>query len=164
VSVESQHPLFPGYVFCRFDANKRLPILTTSGVISVLGFGNEPAPIPDEEIEAVSAALCSGLPAVPCAYLREGQRVRVTLLTEHILFLPAEPGRVCMNPEQAERRELWHFRRGAFIGVRIVVIFQGDAARCAAISDLGVIPFCLGTKGELDAGLSDTKTTRKSMV
>jgi len=78
VSVESQHPLFPGYVFCRFDANKRLPILTTSGVISVLGFGNEPAPIPDEEIEAVSAALCSGLPAVPCAYLREGQRVRVT--------------------------------------------------------------------------------------
>ena len=52
--------------------------MTTSGVISVLGFGNEPAPIPDEEIEAVSAALCSGLPAVPCAYLREGQRVRVT--------------------------------------------------------------------------------------
>ena len=85
-------------------------------------------------------------------------------LTEPILFLPAKPGRACMNPEQAERRELWHFRRGAFIGVRIIVIFQGDAARCAAISDLGVIPFCLGTKGELDAGLSDTKTTRKSMV
>jgi transcriptional antiterminator RfaH len=76
--IESEHPLFPGYVFCRFDAKQRLPILTTTGVISVLGFGNEPAAIPDEEIEAVKAVLRSGLPAEPCAYLREGQRVRVT--------------------------------------------------------------------------------------
>jgi len=78
VTVESYRPLFPGYLFCRFDAKNRLPILMTSGVISVLGFGNEPAAIPDEEIEAVSAALRSGLRAEPCAYLREGQRVRVT--------------------------------------------------------------------------------------
>jgi transcription termination/antitermination protein NusG len=76
--VESEHPLFPGYVFCRFDAKKRLPILMTTGVIAVLGFGREPAAIPDEEIEAVKAVLRSGLPAEPCAYLREGQRVRVT--------------------------------------------------------------------------------------
>jgi len=78
VVLESEHPLFPGYVFCRFDAMKRLPILMTTGVISVLGFGKEPAAIPDEEIEAVKAVLRSGLPAEPCAYLREGQRVRVT--------------------------------------------------------------------------------------
>jgi transcriptional antiterminator NusG len=76
--VESEHPLFPGYVFCRFDVKTRLPILTTTGVISVLGFGKEPVAIPDEEIEAVRAVLRSGLPAEPCAYLREGQRVRVT--------------------------------------------------------------------------------------
>jgi transcription antitermination factor NusG len=76
--VESEHLLFPGYVFCRFDVKKRLPILMTTGVISVLGFGKEPAPIPDEEIEAVRAVLRSGLHAEPCAYLREGQRVRVT--------------------------------------------------------------------------------------
>jgi transcription termination/antitermination protein NusG len=76
--VESEHPLFPGYVFCRFDAKKRLPILMTTGVISVVGFGREPVAIPDEEIEAVKAVLLSGLPAEPCAYLREGQRVRVT--------------------------------------------------------------------------------------
>jgi transcription antitermination factor NusG len=74
---EGEHPLFPGYVFCRFDVKKRLPILMTTGVISVLGFGKEPAAIPDEEIEAVKAVLRSGLPAEPCAYLREGQRVRV---------------------------------------------------------------------------------------
>jgi transcriptional antiterminator NusG len=76
--VESEHPLFPGYVFCRFDVKKRLPILMTTGVISVLGFGKEPTAIPDEEIEAVRAVLNSGVPAEPCAYLREGQRVRVT--------------------------------------------------------------------------------------
>jgi transcription antitermination factor NusG len=73
----SQRPLFPGYVFCRFDVKKRLPILMTTGVISVLGFGKEPAPIPDEEIEAIKVVLRSGLPAEPCAYLREGQRVQV---------------------------------------------------------------------------------------
>jgi transcription antitermination factor NusG len=78
VMVETEHLLFPGYVFCRFDFTKRLPILMTTGVISVLGFGKEPAPIPDEEMEAVEAVLRSGYPAEPCAYLREGQRVRVT--------------------------------------------------------------------------------------
>jgi transcriptional antiterminator NusG len=76
--IESELPLFPGYVFCRFDAKKRLPILMTTGVISVLSFGKEPVAIPDEEIEAVRAVLRSGLPAEPCPYLREGQRVRVT--------------------------------------------------------------------------------------
>ena len=76
--IQSEHPLFPGYVFCRFEATKRLPILMTTGVISVVGYGKEPVAIPDEEIEAVKAVLRSGLPAEPCAYLREGQRVRVT--------------------------------------------------------------------------------------
>ncbi len=76
--LESELALFPGYVFCRFDVTKRLPILTTTGVISILGIGKEPAPIPDEEMEVVNAVLRSGFPAEPCAYLREGQRVRVT--------------------------------------------------------------------------------------
>jgi transcription antitermination factor NusG len=76
--VESEHTLFPGYVFCRFDATKRLPILMTTGVISVVGVGKEPVAIPNDEIEAIKAVLRSGLPAEPCAYLREGQRVRVT--------------------------------------------------------------------------------------
>jgi transcription antitermination factor NusG len=75
--VEAELPLFPGYLFCRFDAKKRLPVLMSTGVISVLGIGKEPMPIPDEEIEAVKAVLRSGLPSEPCAYLREGQRVRV---------------------------------------------------------------------------------------
>ena len=76
--VEKDRPLFPGYVFCRFDPKVRLPILTTPGVISVVGFGNDPAPIDSAEIEAVQAVISSGLHAEPCAFLREGQRIRVT--------------------------------------------------------------------------------------
>ncbi len=76
--VETDVPLFPGYVFCRFEVKQRLPILTTPGVVSVLGFGSEPAAIADSEIEAIQAILESGFSAEPCDYLYEGQRVRVT--------------------------------------------------------------------------------------
>jgi len=76
-TVETELPLFPGYLFCRFDILKRMPILTTPGVAGILGFGNEPAPIPESEIEAVRAILRSGLAAEPCPFLREGQRIRI---------------------------------------------------------------------------------------
>jgi transcription antitermination factor NusG len=75
--IHSDQPLFPGYVFCRFDFLKRLPILTTPGVVSVLGFGSEPAPIPEPEMEAVHRVHRSGREAEPCTFLSEGQRVRV---------------------------------------------------------------------------------------
>jgi transcription antitermination factor NusG len=75
--VTMELPLFPGYVFCRFDHNQRLPIVTTPGVVSVIGFGNDPAPIPDPEIEAIERVLQSGLAAEPYPFLHEGQRVRI---------------------------------------------------------------------------------------
>jgi transcription antitermination factor NusG len=75
--VDSILPQFPGYVFCRFDATYRLPILTTPGVISIVGFGQGPTPIPESEIEALQLVLRSGLAAEPCPFLREGQRIRV---------------------------------------------------------------------------------------
>jgi transcription antitermination factor NusG len=75
--VEKDQPLFPGYVFCRFDAKKPLPIVSSPGVVSVVGFGKEPAPISDTEIEAVQTLLHSGLATEPCPFLHEGQRIRV---------------------------------------------------------------------------------------
>src|SRR6185436_2955023 len=36
---EIELPLFPGYVFCRFDRNNRLPVLTVPGVNSVVSVG-----------------------------------------------------------------------------------------------------------------------------
>ncbi|HYO83665.1 MAG TPA: transcription termination/antitermination NusG family protein [Bryobacteraceae bacterium] len=46
-------PLFPGYLFCRFDPVRRTPVVMTPGVVRVLGFGTTPAPLSESEIEAV---------------------------------------------------------------------------------------------------------------
>ena len=69
--------LFPGYVFSRIDLEHRLPVLITPGVVSVVGFGNHFVSIPESQIEAVRAVVESGLPSIPCPFIREGQRVRI---------------------------------------------------------------------------------------
>lgn len=71
---ELEMPLFPGYVFCRFDAQVRAPIVTTPGVIRILG--GEIA-IPDNEIEAIQTVVEHGIPAEPCPNLKVGTRVQV---------------------------------------------------------------------------------------
>lgn len=70
-------PLFPGYVFCRFDRFRRLPILITPGVFSIVGTSNGPEPIPDEELAGIQATCSSGLQISPWPYLERGDRVRV---------------------------------------------------------------------------------------
>jgi transcription antitermination factor NusG len=70
-------PLFPGYLFCRFDVGRRLPILTTPGVISVVGAGKTPISVDEEEIEAVRAILRSGLAAQPWPFLGVGSKVYI---------------------------------------------------------------------------------------
>jgi transcription antitermination factor NusG len=75
--VVSDMPLFSGYVFCRFNPLRRLPVLTTPGVAAIVGCGQDPAPIADSEINAIQAVLRSGLATEPCPFLRAGQTVRV---------------------------------------------------------------------------------------
>ena len=70
-------PLFPGYLFCQFDVTKRLPILQTPGVISVVGIGKCPEPIDVVEIDAIRAVVCSGVTYQPHPYLTVGDAVRV---------------------------------------------------------------------------------------
>jgi transcription antitermination factor NusG len=74
---EIQLPLFPGYVFCRFDVQRRLPILTTPGVVGVVGVGKRPVAIDESEIGAIKSAIGSGLPARPWPFLQIGQEVSV---------------------------------------------------------------------------------------
>jgi transcription antitermination factor NusG len=72
-----QLPLFPGYVFCRFARNNRVPVLRTPGVRSIVSFGSEMMPVPEQEIERIRW-MVSAAPAVePWPFLRAGQRVRV---------------------------------------------------------------------------------------
>src|SRR5579864_7173130 len=70
-------PLFPGYVFCRFDVHNRLPVLITPGVISVVGRGKTPIAVDEKEILSIQAAIGSGIHLEPWPYLEIGERVRV---------------------------------------------------------------------------------------
>jgi transcription antitermination factor NusG len=74
---EINAPLFTGYVFCRFDAQKRLPILVTPGVIAVVGRGRVPLPVDEHEIQAIQAMVASGIPNQPWPFLATGDRVRI---------------------------------------------------------------------------------------
>jgi len=75
--VEAETPLFRGYVFCRLDPKIRVPVLSSPGVVSIVGFGNEPVPIPDSEIDGIRRILASGYAVEAMSYLKEGSRVRI---------------------------------------------------------------------------------------
>ena len=70
-------PLFPGYCFARFPPSLRVAVLTTQGVIQILGNQDGPVPVPDAEIEAVRLLVESTLPYDPHPYLTEGMQVEV---------------------------------------------------------------------------------------
>ena len=69
--------LFPGYVFCQFDPQKRLPVLVTPGVISIVSSARVPLSVDDNEIAAIQTVVSSGLQAEPWPYLEVGQRIRI---------------------------------------------------------------------------------------
>lgn len=72
-----EKPLFPGYVFCRFDVQNRLPILMTPGVRFIAGIGKTPLAVNDDEMIALQQVVQSGLQAEPWPFLQVGQRVRI---------------------------------------------------------------------------------------
>jgi transcription antitermination factor NusG len=74
---EVQQALFPGYLFCRFDFGNRQAVVTTAGVVQIVGNGRVAIPVPDVEIEALQVAIASGIPSQPWPYLKAGERVRV---------------------------------------------------------------------------------------
>ncbi len=74
---EIKLPLFPGYIFCRFNAQNRLPILTTPGVVQVVGIAGTPIPIDEAEITAIQTVVQSGLPTQPWPFLQIGDRARI---------------------------------------------------------------------------------------
>ena len=75
--VKLQTPLFPGYVFVRVALRDRLGILQTPGIVHLVGFGGQPAALPQEDIQAIQNCLSHGLQVEPHPYLRVGHRVQV---------------------------------------------------------------------------------------
>lgn len=70
-------PLFPGYLFCRFNPQDRLPILKTPGVIQIVGYSGLPVPVDEFEINAIQTLVASGVPKQPWPFLAVGDRVRI---------------------------------------------------------------------------------------
>ena len=69
--------LFPGYVFVHLALRDRLRVLQTPSVVRLVGFGGQPAALPDQEIDALRQGLTRGMRLEPHPYLKVGQRVRV---------------------------------------------------------------------------------------
>jgi transcription antitermination factor NusG len=71
-------PLFPGYVFARFEyPARRVPVLRVAGVRSIIGFGQAPSALAEEEIGTIRTLINSSFPVRPWPFLRAGQRVRI---------------------------------------------------------------------------------------
>jgi transcriptional antiterminator NusG len=74
---EAESPLFPGYLFCRFDPQWRLPILKIPGVIQIVGSNRQPAPVDEHEITAIQTLIASGSQNQPWPFLEVGDLVRI---------------------------------------------------------------------------------------
>ena len=78
--VKVEAPLFPGYMFARFDAASDLGVVKRAGGVSqVIGPGSRPLRVGDEIVETLrratqNSSLVSPVPYVP---FREGERVTV---------------------------------------------------------------------------------------
>ena len=74
-------PMFPGYVFLHgvVDKASYVEVVKARGLVRVLGERwDRLATVPDGELEAIRRIVDARVPALPYAYLREGQRVRIT--------------------------------------------------------------------------------------
>ena len=74
---ELEQPLFPGYLFCRFDFENRRPVVVAPGVQRIVGSRRAPVPVEESELEGIRQAISSGLFSQPWPYLQIGERVRV---------------------------------------------------------------------------------------
>src|SRR5579864_3638449 len=72
-----QLPLFAGYVFCQFSLDQRLPVVSTPGVVAIVGCGKIPLPIEAGEVDAIRRAMNSGQGIQPWPRLEIGRTVRI---------------------------------------------------------------------------------------
>jgi transcription antitermination factor NusG len=75
--VAITNPVFPGYLFARIQLNERITIISTPSVIRILSHNGVPAPVSDQEIEAVRLCLTAGGSVERHPFLQAGERVRV---------------------------------------------------------------------------------------
>jgi transcription termination/antitermination protein NusG len=74
---EFELPVFPGYLFCHTDLTRRLPIMTTPGVIRFVGAGRTPIPVDNKEITALKKAVEAGVAMFPHHFWQPGEIGRI---------------------------------------------------------------------------------------
>lgn len=138
-----QLPLFPGYLFCRFDpADRMVPIVTTPGVMGIVSAGRIPLPVDDKEIVGLQLMLRSGVEPEPWPYLKGGTRVLIErgplAGLEAIVVQSLNRWRVVVSVELLQRsvaaeidRE-WVREVGPQVGPESVVALAGRRAHCAS--------------------------------
>jgi len=70
-------PLFPGYVFARFEWSQRVRVLQARGVVRLVGSNGRPCPLAEPDIEALRAGFRGALCFEPHPYIAAGTRVRI---------------------------------------------------------------------------------------
>jgi transcription antitermination factor NusG len=74
--IHLELPLFPNYIFVRISRRERVRVLEVPGVLSIVGCGREPAPLPDSDIEGLRRGIESAK-IEPYPYLAAGEKVRI---------------------------------------------------------------------------------------
>lgn len=75
-TVTLERPLFPGYVFIRMRPGNRLNVLSTPGVLHLLGKEKD-GTVSSTEIERIKTALAQGYGLKPHPKIAKGMRVRL---------------------------------------------------------------------------------------
>jgi transcription antitermination factor NusG len=75
--VTLEAPLFPGYLFVKLTLRERMKVLTVPNVVSLVGNGNMPSLIPDDEIAWIRCATEHGN-AMPHPLVKAGERIVIT--------------------------------------------------------------------------------------
>lgn len=73
--MDRRLPMFPGYLFCHYLANVQAPIITTPGVIRIVGSGRIPVPVSETELESIRAVVASEAVPRPCPFMETGDKV-----------------------------------------------------------------------------------------
>jgi transcription antitermination factor NusG len=74
----TQVPLFPGYLFCRFNSKESAPIWCAPGVMDVVNAGGKFLEVDSGQIENIRRCLEARLPVDVVPELIRGQKVRIT--------------------------------------------------------------------------------------
>ncbi len=75
-TVIAERPLFPGYVFARFPTDVRIKVISTPGIVRMLG-DDDGSLVSCGELEKIRAGLSSGLLLRPHPDVAVGTKVRI---------------------------------------------------------------------------------------